>query len=543
MTTTRHVVVDGSNLATEGRTLPSLRQLEEAIAAYEEEHPGAEVIVVVDATFEHRIDSSEVERFKAAELRGEFVSPPAGTVGRGDAFILRIAKRADAIVLSNDSFQEFHGEHPWLFEPGRLIGGKPVPAVGWIFTPRNPVRGAKSRAATKAAAKKAGPQKKLAVVRPDGSKPKVGDTLTPTGPKPLRVHELAKSLGTESKVLLELAKKSKMTVTSHASTLEPEQADALRAAFAARKRKAKDVAAELGIELAQLRELAEGLGIPVASAASSIVQADVDRLAAASAAGSRRAKAAAAVAAVPEVEEAGTAEPGAKRRRRRRRRPGSSEAEERPSADAPTNAPLDLVTFLATYEIGSHLDGVVSAFTSHGAMVEVDLGDDRRFHCYVRTANLGDPPPTKAREVLAKGQSATFEVLSLDPGRRVAELRLVEAGASSASRPAATRAAKPTPATSSTTGASKARGARQPAKKQPAKKEPAKAAATKSPAKKAAAKKAAANRAPAKSPAAKQAPAKKPSTTKAASRKAASKNAASSKAVTKEKPAAGASSG
>ena len=30
-----HVVVDGSNLATEGRTLPSLSQLEEAVAAYQ----------------------------------------------------------------------------------------------------------------------------------------------------------------------------------------------------------------------------------------------------------------------------------------------------------------------------------------------------------------------------------------------------------------------------------------------------------------------------------------------------------------------------
>src|SRR5580700_8987967 len=81
-------------------------------------------------------------------LNGEVVSPPAGAIGRGDAFVLRIAERTGAIVLSNDSFQEFHGQHPWLFDEGRLIGGKPVPGVGWIFTPRLPIRGAKSRAAT-----------------------------------------------------------------------------------------------------------------------------------------------------------------------------------------------------------------------------------------------------------------------------------------------------------------------------------------------------------------------------------------------------------
>jgi hypothetical protein len=51
-------------------------------------------------------------------------------------------------VLSNDSFQEFHGEHEWLFSQSRLVGGKPVPGVGWIFTPRTPVRGPRSRVAT-----------------------------------------------------------------------------------------------------------------------------------------------------------------------------------------------------------------------------------------------------------------------------------------------------------------------------------------------------------------------------------------------------------
>ena len=85
------------------------------------------------------------------------VSPPAGAIGRGDAFVLRIAERTNAMVLSNDSFQEFHGEHPWLFDEGRLVGGKPVPGVGWIFTPRLPIRGPKSRAATAEAKSKKHP--------------------------------------------------------------------------------------------------------------------------------------------------------------------------------------------------------------------------------------------------------------------------------------------------------------------------------------------------------------------------------------------------
>jgi len=143
----RHVIVDGSNIATEGRTTPSLGQLREAVAAVRQELPDSQVTVVVDATFGHRIDAKELREFEIAEAANEIVSPPAGAIGRGDAFLLRIAEKIGAVVLSNDSFQEFHGEHDWLFEEGRLMGGKPVPGVGWIFTPRSPVRGARSRKA------------------------------------------------------------------------------------------------------------------------------------------------------------------------------------------------------------------------------------------------------------------------------------------------------------------------------------------------------------------------------------------------------------
>jgi hypothetical protein len=159
----RRVVVDGSNIATEGRTTPSLAQLDEAIRSFLEEYPGftsSDVIVVVDATFGHRIDPSELRAFEQAVDHSEMITPPAGAIGRGDGFILRIAEKSGALVLSNDSFQEFHAERPWLFEPGRLIGGKPVPGVGWVFTPRTPVRGARSRSVTSRA-------KRDATVEPD----------------------------------------------------------------------------------------------------------------------------------------------------------------------------------------------------------------------------------------------------------------------------------------------------------------------------------------------------------------------------------------
>ena len=151
------LVVDGSNIATEGRTVPNLQQLDEAVTAFIAERPHDHVIVVVDATFGHRIDPSESARFEQAILDGDLVTPPAGAIGRGDAFILQIADKAGANVFSNDSFQEFHGVYDWLFTEGRLIGGKPVPHVGWVFVERSPVRGPTSRRSTRDARRKDAP--------------------------------------------------------------------------------------------------------------------------------------------------------------------------------------------------------------------------------------------------------------------------------------------------------------------------------------------------------------------------------------------------
>jgi hypothetical protein len=173
----KHVIIDGSNIATEGRDAPSLAQLDEAVQAFIEEYSPDFVTVVVDATFPNRIDRKERQIYEDAVNANELITPPAGAIGRGDAFILQIARRADAAILSNDSFQEFHGEYPWLFEKGRLIGGKPVPHVGWVFMDRAPVRGPTSRRAVSEARKvakaavKSNARAKTATEASDGDAP------------------------------------------------------------------------------------------------------------------------------------------------------------------------------------------------------------------------------------------------------------------------------------------------------------------------------------------------------------------------------------
>jgi len=294
----QHIVVDGSNIATEGRSAPSLAQLEQAVDELRREFPDAEVTVIVDATFAHRIDPSELERFERAALEGEYVHPPAGAIGRGDAFLLRIAEKVDAIVLSNDSFQEFHGEHPWLFERGRLLGATPVPGVGWIFSPRTPVRGPRSRRAVKDS---------------DRERRKVSRAI-------------------------EVATKE-VVAGSHAGGREPS------------RRRTKAVAAA-----------ADG--------------------------------------APPD----GQAPSGRQRQQ---------------AAPAAVNDPLTFISFIAEHALGEEVTARVDSYTSHGAVAFID-----NLQAYVPLANMADPAPRSAREVLKRGEERVFVVKALDPLRRGVELAL-----------------------------------------------------------------------------------------------------------------------
>ncbi len=446
-------MVDGSNLATEGRTSPSLKQLDEAVRAYAAEDPGSSIIVVVDATFEHRVSDAEREQVREAMLNGEIISPPAGAIGRGDAFVLRIAERTGAIVLSNDSFQEFHGEHPWLFDDGRLIGGKPVPGVGWIFTPRLPIRGPKSRAATAEAKAKKDPES-----------------------APAKAAELAraakKAAGKASK-----AKKSakKAAPVDSSWPISPSTPPPRRAKLDPVFSSAVDEAVE---EALHPPEPAKSRGATKKHAAAK--KAAPQRGAKAKKEDGRRGEAKGAPA------KAGTAAA-----------PSPTRPEKQQSSPPPAvNEPLAFINFVAAFTVGSTIEGEVVSFTSHGAMVDVALPGGGALHCYIPLTAMGTPPPTKARQVLKKGEVRPFVLAGLDPPRRVAELALP------ASQPAAQRASR-----------KKAAG--------PAKKAPATEAAA--PTKEAAAKKAAA-------------PAKK--ATKKATKKAAAAKKAAKKAATPVKKAA-----
>jgi hypothetical protein len=434
------VVVDGSNIATEGRSTPSLRQLDEAVRAFQEEFPDLEVIVVVDASFGHRIDPSEVAAFDEAVAHSEMVSPPAGAIGRGDAFLLRIAERVGGQVLSNDSFQEFHGEHPWLFDKDRLIGGKPVPGAGWIFTLRNPVRGARSRQATSSQDGKVDAANE---VTQSSAKPKIG-AVKAAAPKIGAVKAAAPKIGAVKATRTRKAAPSAEPSPQLAPEPPMKDAKAVKAPKAAKAVKAvKTAKAQKTTKASKAPETAKAAKTAKTTKVAKAPKAPEAAPVAETAPDAEMAEAAPA----PGTAKAARSRTGASRRRRRRSAVGPEvqaaidvatvEATTPPDGPdvvsgggrrrrgkvtpAALNDPLTFVTFVTEHPIGASVIGTVSSFVSHGAMV--DVGE---MHCYVPLTGLGVPPPRRAREVLDQGESREFVLVGLDAPRRGAELALPE---------------------------------------------------------------------------------------------------------------------
>ncbi len=356
-----HVVVDGSNLATEGRTLPSLKQLIEGVLDFRGENPDADVVVVVDATFGHRIDDSERPLFEDAIVHQEIVSPPAGAIGRGDAFVLRIAEKVGATVLSNDSFQEFHAEHEWLFEQGRLIGGKPVPGIGWIFTPRTPVRGPRSREATQEAKRK----QRKSTAASEAAPLLTGAELLEKGKAAL--DKLPKGRREKQK---KDEPKGREPKKDEARRSEAPAPDTEAAASGPRRNRRSRGPVEDAIALATVEAVVPG--------------ADADD------------------------EDGG----GGGKRRKRRRKTAVAPAE-------PVNEPGVFLELVSAFRPGDLVEGEVEQFSSHGAFVTV-----RGTRCYIPLSLMADPAPRAARDVLKRGEVRTFVLRAFDAARRGVELAL-----------------------------------------------------------------------------------------------------------------------
>ena len=109
----RTAVVDGANVAYLERTAKGKPRIANLIAvrrALEDE--GYDPIIIVDASLIHEVDDRQ--QLDALIENQTIRQVPAGT--DADFFVLTTAEQQDGVVVSNDRYDPYQHEFPWIRE-------------------------------------------------------------------------------------------------------------------------------------------------------------------------------------------------------------------------------------------------------------------------------------------------------------------------------------------------------------------------------------------------------------------------------------------
>jgi hypothetical protein len=119
----RAIVVDGANVAFAERSSAGEPKVSNIVAARRALRArGYAPIIIIDATLRHEVDDP-------GQLEGLIDSQkvrqaPAGT--DADYFVLETAEQEHAQVVSNDEFEQYRDDYPWIGErrvPFMIIDG------------------------------------------------------------------------------------------------------------------------------------------------------------------------------------------------------------------------------------------------------------------------------------------------------------------------------------------------------------------------------------------------------------------------------------
>ncbi|MDX1624195.1 MAG: hypothetical protein R3199_09455 [Gemmatimonadota bacterium] len=105
------IVVDGSNVAyvepsEDGQPkVSNIQAVREALI-----DRGWDPVVIVDASLRHEID--DPDQLEALLDDQKVHQAPAGS--DADYFVVETAERENAPIVSNDEFEEYRDEHPWI---------------------------------------------------------------------------------------------------------------------------------------------------------------------------------------------------------------------------------------------------------------------------------------------------------------------------------------------------------------------------------------------------------------------------------------------
>lgn len=120
----RPIVIDGSNVAFEEQSKGGKPKVANLIAIRDTlMKQGFDPIIIVDAALHHQID--DPKRLERMIDDGSVHQAPAGT--DADFFVIKTAEQQQAPILSNDRYQPYQQDFPWIEQrriPFMIVDGK-----------------------------------------------------------------------------------------------------------------------------------------------------------------------------------------------------------------------------------------------------------------------------------------------------------------------------------------------------------------------------------------------------------------------------------
>jgi Zc3h12a-like Ribonuclease NYN domain len=105
------ILIDGANVAWEAPSSAKKPRVSNIIAVKQAlEELGFAPIIIVDASLKHHVD--DPEQLEGLFGSAQVLQAPSGTMA--DYFLLKTAEERDAQVVSNDEFDQFKAEFPWI---------------------------------------------------------------------------------------------------------------------------------------------------------------------------------------------------------------------------------------------------------------------------------------------------------------------------------------------------------------------------------------------------------------------------------------------
>jgi hypothetical protein len=105
------IVVDGANVAYIEESKGGEPKVSNLVAVRQAlEKRGYEPVIIVDASLRHQVD--DPDQLEALIEDQKIRQAPAGT--DADYFILQFAEQKDALVVSNDEFEQYQDQFPWI---------------------------------------------------------------------------------------------------------------------------------------------------------------------------------------------------------------------------------------------------------------------------------------------------------------------------------------------------------------------------------------------------------------------------------------------